>query len=89
MSDKDDGGPAFPVDMDRYGDRNEGMSLRDYLAGQALIGMGVWVPFQDWNLTTGSALAGRAKWAYAQADHMLEARKHGVGPLDGLEARKR
>jgi len=75
MSGNDDGGPAFPVDMDRYGDRNEGMSLRDYLAGQALIAIGTWMPHQDMDLTTGPALTDRAMWAYAQADRMLEARK--------------
>lgn len=42
MSDeRDDGGPAFPTTkpLDGWGDPNRGMSLRDWFAGQALIGL--------------------------------------------------
>jgi len=74
MSDKDDGGPAFPVSMDRYGDRNEGMALRDYFAAQVLVGFGTWTPGVD-SLATYSSLECRAKLAYEQADAMLEVRK--------------
>ena len=39
MSDKpNDGGPAFPC-TDAKGFTSEGMSLRDYFAGQALAGL--------------------------------------------------
>ena len=36
MSERDDGGPAFPGVTDRYGN---GMTLRDWFAGQALVGL--------------------------------------------------
>ena len=43
MNTKDDGGPAFPRPMyesEQYSDvGEEGMSLRDYFAGQALAGI--------------------------------------------------
>jgi hypothetical protein len=35
---KNDGGPAFPVGSETH-PVDQGMSLRDYFAGQALIGM--------------------------------------------------
>jgi hypothetical protein len=38
MSRKDDGGPAFPTTSEDYQQGFEGMSLRDYFAGQALQG---------------------------------------------------
>ena len=69
-----DGGPAHPCEMDRYGDRNEGMSLRDYFAAQALVSMGMWCPGATWP-EPEEARRLRAQWSYAQADAMLEARK--------------
>lgn len=58
--------PAFPVANGRF-IHNEGMTLRDYFAGQALIGMlaghDVWLPHTN------------AKAAYDTADAMLKARK--------------
>ena len=37
---KDDGGPAFPYDVQRNGrGQHDGMSLRDWFAGQALAGL--------------------------------------------------
>lgn len=37
----DNGGPAFPTTkpLEGWGDPNQGMTLRDYFAGQALAGM--------------------------------------------------
>jgi hypothetical protein len=56
------GGPAFPVDNRT----NQGMTLRDYFAGQALTGLiaGVY---------SGGAM-GLALQAYEAADAMIEAR---------------
>lgn len=77
---KDDGGPAFPAMVEReemsastnsYRIRREpegGMSLRDYFAGQALLGLAVnhiEYPEGEGNI---------ARIAYAYADAMLEAR---------------
>lgn len=60
MSDDKTGGPAFPHPA--LADEGEpGMTLRDYFAGQALVG-----------LCTG--FAGSAKSAYAIADAMISER---------------
>ncbi len=75
MSKKDDGGPAFPVpehvDADgvrRWG-RPSSMSLRDWFAGQALMGAVATVRgpgFREWSYYADAA--------YAIADAMLAAR---------------
>ena len=70
MKEIDDGGPAFPRARSVRPDdeRNEGMTLRDYFAGQALIGLlGNGYP----NNTDG---AHYAKAAYHYADAMIAAR---------------
>ena len=79
-----DGGPAFPVQdqVNEWGYAMQpGMSLRDYFAGQALVGIGSWYP-DDVNLrkdrvwyTDTEKMTLRAKWAYNQADAMLAARE--------------
>lgn len=82
----DDGGAAFPCPMeamsDRVGDSNWtiqstiGMSLRDYLAAQALIGIIASLA----NPACSVALDPKrdARDAYRMADAMLAARKAGV-----------
>ncbi len=77
MSKQDDGRPAFPLSAEAearigegYGFANQGMTLRDYFAGQALVGAtsdndAVWT------------LEGMAKWAYTVADAMILARNEG------------
>lgn len=71
----DNGGPAFPV-PDR--DSGKGMSLRDWFAGQAMQGM---LSCQDFMneaikicVDRDAARESVAKWAYLQADAMLQAR---------------
>ena len=68
MTDKDDGGPAFPVIASICRDSN-GMSLRDHFAGLALQGL----------LANSDALNGLystfAEAAYKYADAMLRERK--------------
>ena len=61
------GGPAFPVDTE--GCTYKGMTLRDYLAGQALTGM--LAADRDGN----GAWAAFAQDAYAAADAMLATRE--------------
>ena len=39
MTQKNDGGLAFPVPPATYSNLNHGMSVRDYFAGQALVGL--------------------------------------------------
>lgn len=84
MSKIDDGGAAFPLitwkspDGMCVSNAEGGMSLRDHLAGQALIGLGTWMPGgMALDLTRPSSLQARAEWAYAQADAMIAARKGG------------
>ena len=64
MSDAiEDGGPAFPVSL------YDGMSLRDYFAGQWLAGLGTDPETED---STPKEIA---EGCYNVADAMLEARK--------------
>ena len=77
---KNDGGPAFPIQnanfTEAYGGA-PGMTLRDYFAAHALIGIGNWVHtvYGETNVSPASISATRrAHWAYAQADAMLEER---------------
>lgn len=67
MRDRTDGGPAFPAqpDADPAG---WGMSLRDYFAGQALIGLTLHRDMYGWT-PEGVATA-----AYNLADAMLAER---------------
>jgi hypothetical protein len=67
MSTINDGGPAFPVGSPTHRGY-EGMTLRDWFAGQALAGL-IADPSRD-----GSA-DDRARYAYAYADAMLRARE--------------
>jgi len=83
---KNDGGPAFPL-VENDGRGGEfvavGMSLRDYLAGQAL--QGLWSAMADGDafvaLMTQADKAGitaeelMANRAYKQADAMLKERE--------------
>lgn len=83
------GGPAFPrapigEDCERPYGHQDGMTLRDWFAGQALNSVGAVDPRlpgdplpQDyvWPTPTPEKLAERrATWAYMQADAMLAAR---------------
>ncbi len=65
-----DGGPAFAT-----GDKDglqEGMTLRDYFAGQALAGMSTHTPH---DYSKGACNASLADRAYAVADAMLAERE--------------
>ena len=76
MAERDDGGPAFPISEVAYPKDGPpeliitaGMSLRDYFAAQALIGL---------MATPGALGVNRqsvAEGAYAVADAMIETRK--------------
>ena len=56
----------------------DGMSLRDWFAGQALVSFGTWMPAGFANLSSDKALEARAERAYRQADAMIAARKGGA-----------
>jgi len=59
------GGPAFPIEKPPF---HNGMSLRDYFAAKAMQGL-VALPEVDMSHDD------YARWAYRQADAMLEARQ--------------
>ena len=73
-----DGGPAFPCSNEQYthgnpqsGDAWSGLSLRDWFAGQALMGM---MSNPLWKELNGWTWKSRAGEAYIAADAMLAAR---------------
>ena len=66
MTEIDDGGPAFPM-AHLLGPPDKGMSLRDWFAGQALMGFLA-------NQTTKGDADAYACDAYKAADAMLAAR---------------
>lgn len=72
---KETGGPAFPTEAVQIGElglsREDGMTLRDWFAGQALIGM-----LSNPNIEThpDAGAYGLAKFSYFQADAMLAER---------------
>ncbi len=70
MSDKDDGGPAFPQKEPLTSDC-QGMTLRDWFAGQAI--QSAWEA-RDKGYFEGDD-SDMARCAYQIADAMLEARK--------------
>lgn len=73
---KADGGPAFPAHWmnDEYGhERDNGMSLRDYFAGQALNGF--ITAHKDGQATEFQNAEHVASWCYEWADAMLKARE--------------
>lgn len=68
MSEKNTGGPAFPVPADSS--RDYGMSMRDYFAAKAMQGAasgGCFKSDADWKA--------EAEHAYGIADAMLKARE--------------
>ena len=70
MSEKDDGGPAFPMAGEPGIEFDRGMSLRDWFAGQAL-GGNLANPEMLWLDGDPNELAG---YCYGLADAMLNAR---------------
>ena len=64
-----DGGPAFPRSDSVYNEGDEGMSLRDWFAGMAMMGINA-------NQSMGTALTceDTAKIAYRIADVMMKER---------------
>lgn len=69
MSITNDGGPAFPCDSMKQFPTQEGMSLRDWFAGQALAGMQIWADYSK-----GHCNAALVERAYVLADAMLAER---------------
>jgi len=82
MSAPDDGGPAFPSGKsEKTGYENtlpyyEGMTLRDWFAGQALAGMMAYQNSSRGDFHTNCDDETIAKTTYAYADAMLTARNN-------------
>ena len=65
---KPDGGPAFPLMVPtEFQFAHDGMSLRDWLAGQALAGILAFPGPVDGNRDKAKGLAAKAAYAYADA----------------------
>ena len=64
------GGSAFPV-HGQYGNKGEGMDLRDWLAGQALVGICANSLFAH----SGHGYEYLAEWAYSIADALMAKRR--------------
>lgn len=89
MTDRNDGGPAFPLsvsvgpagDVYSSADADSSMSLRDWFAGQALVGMLAADPHLVKQGIAAGSFPGAshprdfANCAYRMADAMLEERK--------------
>lgn len=77
MSERDNGGPAFPKTREAIIDsRSAGMTLRDWFAGQALAGLVQLRAVHEAARESGEpAEKITAAAAYEYADAMLEARK--------------
>lgn len=73
MSEKDDGGQAFPRAEGEITRGHDGMSLRDWLAGKAMSGLLFAIPESCKGRDVEEHLLAEA--AYEIADAMLEARK--------------
>lgn len=90
---KSDGGPAFPGQMPtgydpRSGNFNEGMSLRDYFAAQAMLAhvqlcqlvATLWAADKMENVRIDQSPAVIARGAYEIADAMLAERQKAATP---------
>lgn len=69
MNEVENGGPAFPTAM------AEGMSLRDYFAGQALAGWLASYPPETSHPVSRNKAADIAELSYEMADAMIKARE--------------
>ncbi len=79
MNSTDTGGPAFPGTQYANGVQpsgwNEGMTLRDYFAAQAMTGAQIWdAVLNGKNAQFSGGVNQLAEVAYAIADAMLEVR---------------
>ena len=78
MSERADGGPAFPHEAGydvggKLYNKQPGMSLRDWFAGQALVALG------NHKAVTARGIPWLAEHAYMVADAMLAARVPSAG----------
>lgn len=76
MSERNDGGPAFPLDVnaDTSGTVNVGMSLRDYFAAAALQGICAANVIAPKGMTPSECIRMFGRTAYELADALLSER---------------
>jgi hypothetical protein len=82
MNEKPDGGPAFPADIQRRDPVTtewdelppQGMTLRDYFAGQAMTAIDIDALVREAGMGADAAVSHRARLCYAFADAMIAAR---------------
>lgn len=81
MSAINDGGPAFPntQDASKWGSWDTGMSLRDYFAAKAMLGIYTMVAGSAHTVSSGQPEQDIALQAYAMADAMLAERAKAEG----------
>jgi hypothetical protein len=68
-----DGGPAFP--WGEHGSHLGGMTLRDYFAAKAMVGIYQMVATREHGVSASDPEGDIAKHAYQMADAMLKARQ--------------
>ena len=73
MSDKETGGPAFPVVGETLSIKAKGMTLRDYFAAKAM--QAAIINFDQHSTEIEEVELWIGQYAYTVADAMLEARK--------------
>lgn len=79
MTQKQDGGPAFPSEGEGHGNpkyHSPGMSLRDYFAGQVISAVFL-NGFEAGDLSPDGTAKLASNWAYMIADAMLSEREKG------------
>lgn len=81
MSTTNNDGPAFPFPGDLGNGADRGMSLRDYFAGQVLLGT-IASAYRDCAFNNQEARTEIAEWAYRFADTMLAAREKQAPAVD-------
>lgn len=78
MSDRNDGGPAFPHSVKNWNDHisrgADGMSLRDYFAGQCMRDTFAALAAAGWSNVNDIQMERCAKLSYMAADALLSAR---------------
>ena len=70
---KNTGGSAFPSTQDQWERGMEGMTLRDWFAGQALVGS-MSIPYPDGQTITPESIIYDVALCYTYADAMLAER---------------
>jgi hypothetical protein len=74
-NERDDGGPAFPAQHFDLTPSEHGLSIRDYFAAKAMVGIFQMVATGAHSVNPHDIEGGIAQQSYAMADAMLKARQ--------------